>query len=139
MRRDPSCRVERPRCGRPTGLDWACRSSAGWFPHDAAYRTWGATALSVAARSFNGPDNGKRRHSKQSAPIVLHVLKPWAAWPKSTRWVVSGVIAAVVALGITWALFVPAASWLAHLDVGSAKGLPLQAARDAAQGRLLTL
>ena len=33
----------------------------------------------------------------------------------------------------------PAADWLAHHDVGSAKGALLQTARDAARGRLLTL
>jgi uncharacterized protein YjbI with pentapeptide repeats len=48
-------------------------------------------------------------------------------------------VAVMVVLGIAWVLFVPAASWLAHLDVGSAKGSQLQTARDAAQGRLLTL
>jgi uncharacterized protein YjbI with pentapeptide repeats len=48
-------------------------------------------------------------------------------------------VAVIVALGIAWVLFVPAAGWLAHLDVGSARGSQLQAARDAAQGRLLTL
>ena len=42
-------------------------------------------------------------------------------------------------LAIAWVLFVPAADWLAHYDVGSLKGQPLQAARDAARGRLLTL
>jgi uncharacterized protein YjbI with pentapeptide repeats len=55
------------------------------------------------------------------------------------RWVVGVFVAVVVALGIAWVLFVPAAGWIAHLDVGSAKGSQLQTARDAAQGRLLTL
>ena len=41
--------------------------------------------------------------------------------------------------GGPWVLFVPAADWLAHHDVGSAKGPLLQMARDAARGRLLTL
>jgi uncharacterized protein YjbI with pentapeptide repeats len=53
--------------------------------------------------------------------------------------VVGVFVAVIVALGIAWVLFVPAAGWLAHLDVGTAKGSQLQAARDAAQGRLLTL
>ena len=44
----------------------------------------------------------------------------------------------MLVLAIAWVLFVPAADWLAHHDVGSAKG-SLQAARDAARGRLLTL
>ena len=45
----------------------------------------------------------------------------------------------MLALAIAWVLFVPAADWLAHHDVGSAKGPLLQTARDAARGRLLTL
>jgi hypothetical protein len=69
----------------------------------------------------------------------LHVLKPWAAWPQGIRWL-AGVIAAVVlAVAVAWVLFVPAADWLAHHDVGSAKGSLLQTARDDARGRLLTL
>ena len=40
---------------------------------------------------------------------------------------------------LAWVLFVPAADWLAHQDVGSARGALLQTARDAARGRLLTL
>jgi uncharacterized protein YjbI with pentapeptide repeats/membrane protein YdbS with pleckstrin-like domain len=48
-------------------------------------------------------------------------------------------VAGLVALGIAWVLFVPAAGWLAHFNVGSARGSQLQTARDAAQGRLLTL
>jgi len=45
----------------------------------------------------------------------------------------------VLALALAWVLFVPAADWLAHYDVGSAKGPLLQTARDSARGRLLTL
>lgn len=45
----------------------------------------------------------------------------------------------MLAVAVAWLLLVPAADWLAHHDVGSAKGPPLQAARDAARGRLLTL
>ncbi len=52
---------------------------------------------------------------------------------------VGGIAAVVLALAIAWALFVPAADWLARHDVGSAKGPLLQTARDAARGRLLTL
>jgi hypothetical protein len=44
-----------------------------------------------------------------------------------------------VAAAASWWLLVPAADWLARHDVGSAKGSLLQAARDAARGRLLTL
>ena len=45
----------------------------------------------------------------------------------------------MLALAIAWVLLVSAAHWLAHHDVGSAKGPLLQTARDAARGRLLTL
>jgi hypothetical protein len=69
--------------------------------------------------------------------------KRWADWPRSIRWIASGIVAAVLALAIAWVLFVLAADWLAHHDVGSAKGKGqpqlLQTARDAARGRLLTL
>ena len=63
----------------------------------------------------------------------------WAAWPRGIRWLVGGIAAAVLVLALAWVLFVPAADWLAHYDVGSAKGPLLQTARDAARGRLLTL
>jgi hypothetical protein len=53
--------------------------------------------------------------------------------------VVGGIAAVVLALAIAWVLLVPAADWLARHDVGSAHGQLLQAARDAARGRLLTL
>lgn len=49
-------------------------------------------------------------------------------------WVTAVVLAAV----IIWALLVPGTDWLAHHDVGSAKG-SLATARDAARGRLLAL
>jgi hypothetical protein len=45
----------------------------------------------------------------------------------------------VLVLALAWVLFVPAADWLAHHDVGSAKGPLLQTARDTARGWLLTL
>jgi hypothetical protein len=66
------------------------------------------------------------------------MLKYWAAWPRGTRWR-AGIAAVVLALAIVWVLFVPVPDWLAHHDVGSAKGPLLQTARDAARGRLLTL
>jgi uncharacterized protein YjbI with pentapeptide repeats len=52
---------------------------------------------------------------------------------------VGGIAAAVLALALAWVLFVPAADWLAHHDVGSARGSLLQTARDTARGWLLTL
>ena len=45
----------------------------------------------------------------------------------------------MLALAVAWVLFVPAADWLAHHDVGSAKGPPYETAVDNARGRLLTL
>ena len=66
------------------------------------------------------------------------MLKRWAALPRGIRWL-AGIAVVVLALAIVWVLFVPLADWLAHHDVGSAKGALLQAARDAARGRLLTL
>ncbi len=66
------------------------------------------------------------------------MLNRWAAWPRSTRWL-AAIGAVVLGLAIVWALFVPAADWLARYDVGSAKGPLLLAARDDARGRLLTL
>jgi len=65
------------------------------------------------------------------------VMKRWAAWPRSTRWLAGGIAVAVLVLVVAWVLFVPAADWLARHDVGSANGPPLQAARDAARGRLV--
>src|SRR5579859_1927956 len=66
------------------------------------------------------------------------MLKRWADWSPGIRRL-AGISAAVLALVIVWALFVPVADWLARHDVGSARGPLLQAARDAARGRLLTL
>jgi hypothetical protein len=67
------------------------------------------------------------------------MLIRWADLPRSTRWLAGGIAAVVLALAVVWVLFVPAADWLAHHDVGSAKGPLLQMARDAARARLLTL
>ena len=68
----------------------------------------------------------------------MHVLN-WAAWPRGVRWLAGGLAAAVLVAALAWVLFVPAADWLAHQDVGSARGPLLQTARDEARGRLLTL
>jgi hypothetical protein len=65
------------------------------------------------------------------------MLKRWVARP-AIRWL-AGIAAVVLVLAIAWTLLVPGADWLAHHDVGSLKGPALQAARDAARGRLLTL
>jgi uncharacterized protein YjbI with pentapeptide repeats len=65
--------------------------------------------------------------------------KRWAALPRGIRWTIGGIAAVVLVVAVAWVLFVPAADWLARHDVGSAKGAPLQTARDAARGRLLTL
>ena len=45
----------------------------------------------------------------------------------------------MLALAVAWVLFVPAADWLAHHDVGSASGPLHETALDNARGRLLTL
>jgi hypothetical protein len=45
----------------------------------------------------------------------------------------------MLALAVTWLLFVPTADWLAHHDVGSAAGSLHETALDNARGRLLTL
>ena len=45
----------------------------------------------------------------------------------------------MLALAVAWVLFVPAADWLAHHDVGSATGPLHESALDSARGRLLTL
>jgi hypothetical protein len=74
-----------------------------------------------------------------SSSNVLHVLKRWAALPLGIRWLAVGTVAVVVVAAASWWLLVPAADWLARHDVGSVKGSLLQAARDAARGRLLTL
>jgi hypothetical protein len=63
----------------------------------------------------------------------------WDALPRGVRWLAGGIAAVVLAATVAWVLFVPAADWLARHDVASAKGPLLQAARDAARGRLLTL
>jgi hypothetical protein len=46
---------------------------------------------------------------------------------------------AALVVAVSWWLLVPVADWLARHDVGPAGGPLLQAARDAARGRLLTL
>ena len=60
-------------------------------------------------------------------------------WPPGIRWLAVGIAAVVLALAVAWVLFVPGADWLARHDVGSARGVLLQTARDDARGRLLTL
>lgn len=67
------------------------------------------------------------------------MLERWKAWPRSVQWLMGAFAAAVLAVAVAWVLLVPAADWLASHDAGSAKGAPLQTARDAARGRLLTL
>lgn len=72
-------------------------------------------------------------------PNVVNVSKRWAAWPQRAQRLINGIAIVVAAIAIGWALLVPLADWLAHSDVGSVGGSLLQTARDAAQGRLLTL
>ena len=70
---------------------------------------------------------------------VKRWVKRWNAWPRGLRWLIGVVVAVVLALALEWVLFVPAADWLAHHDVGSANPALLLTARDDARGRLLTL
>jgi hypothetical protein len=62
-----------------------------------------------------------------------------AALPRGPRWAVGGLAAVVLGLAVAWVLFVPAADWLAHHDVGSVTGSLHETAVDNARGRLLTL
>ena len=64
--------------------------------------------------------------------------KGWAALPRNVRWLAYGIAAVVLALVVTWVLFVPAADWLANHDVGSVKGSLHETALDNARNRLLT-
>jgi len=58
---------------------------------------------------------------------------------KRTRWLAAGILAIALPGVIGWALFVPAADWLAHHDAGSVTGAPLETARTNARGAILTL
>jgi hypothetical protein len=79
------------------------------------------------------------------SPRLRTSKKPlrWAApllrLPGAIVMTTAGIAVVVLAAAVSWWLLVPAADWLAHHDVGSAKGPLLQTARDAARGRLLTL
>lgn len=55
------------------------------------------------------------------------------------RWAVVGAVVAVLAAIFAWALFVPAADWLARHDIGNATGASLETARNNARGNLLAL
>ncbi len=59
--------------------------------------------------------------------------------PRGTRWLACGIAAVVLTLAVVWVLFVPAADWLAHHDVGSVTGSLHETALDNARGLLLTL
>jgi hypothetical protein len=65
--------------------------------------------------------------------------RPRPGWPRGTRWLAAGITALLLAVVLAWVLFVPAADWLAHHDVGSVKGPLHETALDNARGRLLTL
>ena len=62
-----------------------------------------------------------------------------AASPRSVRWLAGGIAAVILAVAVTWVLFVPTADWIARHDVGSASGALHETALDNARGRLLTL
>ena len=65
--------------------------------------------------------------------------KGWVAQARNVRWLTAGIVAVVLGLAVIWVLFVPAADWLAHHDVGSITGSLHETALDNARGRLLTL
>ncbi len=65
--------------------------------------------------------------------------KGWAALPRSVRWLAGGIAVVLLTLAVAWALFVPAADWLAHHDIGSVTGSLHETALDNARNRLLTL
>lgn len=67
------------------------------------------------------------------------MLRRWKASPRPTQWLAGGIVAVVVTLAVVWVLFVPAADWLAHHDVGPVTGSLHEIAVDNARGRLLTL
>jgi Pentapeptide repeats (8 copies) len=92
----------------------------------------------ITRENRSGGSCQKVRAGRTCSPNVLHVLKHWASWPRGIRWL-EGIAAVVLGLAIAWALFVPAADWLAHHDVGSATGALHETALDNARGRLLTL
>ena len=77
--------------------------------------------------------------SKLAAAWPRHIRWRVAAWPRGIRWLAGGIAALLLALVLAWVLFVPAADWLAHHDVGPVKGSLHETAVDNARGRLLTL
>jgi hypothetical protein len=97
--------------------------------------------------------HSRRRRSQAEAPLdrfTRRYLKVrdsrwlwWAAVLFRHGWafaaMAAGIAIVVAAAAVSWWLLVPTADWLAHHDVGSATGPVLQAARDAARARLLTL
>jgi uncharacterized protein YjbI with pentapeptide repeats len=58
---------------------------------------------------------------------------------RGIRWTTGAIAVVLLGLAIVWALFVPAANWLAQHDVGSVTGSLRETALDNARGRLLTL
>ena len=75
------------------------------------------------------------RKAREPAPVSA---APCGQMVRLVR-LVGGFAAVVLVLAIALVLLVPAAHWLAHHDIGSAREPLLQAARVAAQGQLLTL
>ena len=58
---------------------------------------------------------------------------------RTVLWIATVVAAAALAAFFAWALFVPAADWLARHDIGNATGISLETARNNARGNLLAL
>jgi hypothetical protein len=76
---------------------------------------------------------------RQYGLAFAYAEEGWADLPRGTRWLAGGIAAVLLALVVVCVLFVPAADWLAHHDVGSAGGSLHETALDNARGRLLTL
>lgn len=71
------------------------------------------------------------------------MLRVSAAWSRRIRWAAGSLAGIALAVAIAWAVFIPAADWIATHDVGhvtgSLRASRLLTARDAARSRLLTL
>src|SRR5450759_3037418 len=96
-----------------------------------------ATRTSVCFMAWLRPERLSPRLKTSKKP--LRWAAPLLKLPGAIVMTAVGIAAVVLAAAASWWLLVPAADWLAHHDVGSAKGPLLQTARDAARGRLLTL
>lgn len=68
-------------------------------------------------------------------PTAAQRKRQWEKW----RGFAMGIAAAVCGIALVWALFGPAAVWLAHHDLGTARGSVLETALQNARSAYLTL